>query len=197
MDHKFNHAIVGGTFDRIHMGHQALLTAAFEQAEQVTIGLATDELFKDKNFAQLIESYQTREHAVSVFLVKNGLTKRAKIIPIHDIYGNSLTEKNIDAIFVTVSTQGNALKINEERGEKELDPLEIVTVPYVLGDDGETISSERIRKGLIDRQGNSYMKLFESQKEFHLPAHDREALRQPIGHIATDMQSLIQSFDTH
>jgi pantetheine-phosphate adenylyltransferase len=195
MDYKFKYAIVGGTFDRFHLGHRALLSAAFEQSEQVTIGIATNELFKDKSFSQLIEDYKSREHAVSVFLVKNGLTKRAKIIPIHDIYGNSLDSENIDAIFVTEKTKPNAEKINEEREKKRFKKLEIITVPFVRGDDDMIISSERIRKGEIDREGKSYAKLFQAQREFHLPETVRAELQKPIGAISTDMQTTIASLD--
>ena len=147
---QFKQAIVGGTFDRFHAGHRKLLSEAFENSENVTIGIATDALFKYKSFSQLIEDYKSREHAVSVFIAKNALTKRAKIIPIHDIYGNSLTDENIDAIFVTQKTKPNAEKINEERQKLGFKVLEIVTVPFVRGDDDEIISSERIRLGLID-----------------------------------------------
>ncbi len=193
---KFKNAIVGGTFDRFHVGHQALLTAAFEQSEHVTIGIATDALFKDKNFAKLIEDYKTREHAVSVFLVTHGLTRRSKIIPIHDIFGNSLDDEHIDAIFVTEKTKLNAEKINEEREKKSFKKLEIITVPFVIGDDNEIISSERIRRGVTNREGKSYAKVFEGQLEFVLPDSLRAELQTPIGSIATDMQTLLGSLDS-
>jgi pantetheine-phosphate adenylyltransferase len=197
MQYKFGHAIVGGTFDRFHAGHRKLLTEAFENSEKVTIGIATEELFGDKSFKYLIEEYKDREQSVSDFLKEKGFESRTEIIPIHNIFGNSLESKNIDAIFVTESTKPNAEKINEERKKKFWDPLEIITVSYVLGEDDEIISSERIRKGLIDREGHSYMKFFKAQKEFHLPQHEREALRRPIGHVATDMQTVIKSLDKH
>jgi len=192
---KFKHAIVGGTFDRFHLGHQVLLHAAFEQSDKVTIGIATDELFKDKSFAKLIESYKAREHSVSVYLVKNSLTLRAKIIKIHDIYGNSLTDENIDAIFVTEKTKANAQKINEEREKKGFKKLEIVTIPFILGDDDEIISSERIRRGLIDREGKSYAKVFQTQKEYVLPQTIRAELQSPMGSVTTDMQTILASLD--
>jgi cytidyltransferase-like protein len=192
---KFKFAIVGGTFDRFHSGHQALLHAAFEQSEHVTIGIATNELFNNKKFKQLIEPYETRELSVSVFLVKNGFTKRAKILPIHDIYGSSLNNKFFDAVFVTVNTKPNAEKINEEREKLEFKKLEIITVPFVHGDDGEIISSERIRNGEIDRTGRSFAKLFQTQKLFILPEKIREELRHPIGSISTDMQTTVATLD--
>jgi pantetheine-phosphate adenylyltransferase len=197
MQYKFHHGIVGGTFDRFHRGHQALLTAAFEQSEKVTIGIATDELFHKKGLANLIEDYVIREQNIYDFVSKNGWTKRYTNIPIHDIYGNSLEEKNIDAVFVTENTGQNALKINEERKKKNMDPLEIVIVPFVLGEDNEIISSERIRRGEIDRDGNSYALLFQSKKEFHLPETVRKELQRPIGQIASSMQSVLSSLASH
>src|SRR5258708_1199528 len=196
MHYRFHHAIVGGTFDRFHLGHQKLLTSAFAQSEKVTIGIATDELIKDKSLATLIEAYETRNQSVSNFLSEQKFANRFEIIPIYDIYGNSLTDTTIDAIFVTDTTKTNALKINEKRKEKGFAPLEIITVPFVLGDDGEIISSERIRKGEIDREGKSYVKLFLSQEVFHLPEDVRQALRDPIGHVQTDMSAVVTSLDS-
>src|SRR5579862_3231222 len=115
MDYKFKNAIAGGTFDRFHRGHKALLTAAFHQSEKVTIGIATDALFNHKKFAQVIENYDSRKQSILAFLKQKKFADRAEIMPIHDIYGNSLSDEKIDAIFVTEKTKPNALKINEER----------------------------------------------------------------------------------
>lgn len=190
---KFKHAIVGGTFDRFHKGHRKLLATAFAQSEKVTIGITTEGMFKNKEFAEAIQDYDDREQSVSHFLSEEGFADRATRIPINDIYGNSLVDKNIDAIFVTVDTKPNAHKINDARKLKNWDPLEIVTVPFVLGEDNEIISSERIRKGTIDREGNSYMQLFTLHEQFHLPESEKEAFRQPIGHVTTDIHSVIDT----
>src|SRR5258708_963987 len=123
MQDKFQYAIVGGTFDRFHLGHQKLLTVAFEQSENVAIGITTQEMFRDKSFADLIEDYKDREQSVFEFLKEKGFLDRSEIVPIHDIYGTSLEEENIDAIFVTKSTLVNALKINKERQKKSLHQL--------------------------------------------------------------------------
>src|SRR5581483_7834853 len=141
---KFKNAIVGGTFDRFHLGHQKLLTTAFDQSEKVIIGVATDELFANKIFAELIEDFKSRRQSVMDFLERKDLAGRFEIVPIHDFYGTSLTDSNLGAIFITESNKENVLKINEERQKKEFKPLEIVIVPYVLGNDREVISSERI-----------------------------------------------------
>jgi pantetheine-phosphate adenylyltransferase len=195
MQYKFHRSLVGGTFDRFHLGHRKLLTTAFEQSEQVIIGITTDELFNDKSFAQLIEAYKIREQSVRDFLSEKSLQDRFEIVPIHDFYGTSLTDKNLDAIFITESNKENVLKMNEEREKVGFKKLEIVIVPYVLGTNNKVISSERIRKGEIDREGNSYAQLFATQEVFILPESAREDLRHPIGNIEKDMQTVVDRFD--
>jgi cytidyltransferase-like protein len=196
MDYKFQHAIVGGTFDHFHQGHKKLLTEAFKESRNVTIGIATEELFTTKHSSNLIEDYQSRKNEVSQFLLGNNLGNRAMIIPIHDIYGNSLESAKIDAIFVTQSTAANARKINDERTKKKLDTLEIIVIAYALDDNGEVISSGRIRKGEIDRFGNTYANLFKEGKKILLPESEKEAFRQPIGKITNNMEDIITSLDS-
>ena len=196
MQYQYKQALVGGTFDRFHPGHKKLLTTTFEQSEKVIVGIATNELFKNKIFSKFIEDYENRKQSVSKFLAAEGFADRAKIVPIHDIYGVSLDSDSFDAIFVTEETHANALKINKERRKKRLEPLHIITVPFVLGNDNKIISSERIRAGEIDREGKSYMKLFTEQEYFTLPQQQREALRRPIGPIYTDMQEVVSLFSS-
>lgn len=195
MQYQFRSSVVGGTFDRFHLGHQKLLHTAFEKSAHVAIGIATNDLFKNKNFEHLIEDYQTRKKSIADFLEKNDFTNRSEIVPIHDFYGTSATEKSFEAIFITESNKENVHKINEERKKHGFSPLEVVIVPYVLGNDNEIISSERIRKGLIDREGNSYEKLFTAKSHFVLPEEKRDEFRHPIGEIMTDMQIVLSSLD--
>jgi cytidyltransferase-like protein len=195
MDYHFKNSLVGGTFDHFHLGHQKLLLAAFEQSEKVTIGLATNELFRYKNFSKFIEDYETRRRSVSEFLAEKSFEDRTTIIAIHDIYGTSLAN-DYDAIFVTEETKANALKINEERHKISLPALQIITVPFAIADDSEIISSERIRKGEITREGKSYMKVFEKKEIFVLPENAREEMRRPLGEIFTDMQEVVETLDS-
>lgn len=195
MQYEFHHTVVGGTFDRFHFGHQKLLETAFEQSEKVDIGIATDDLFKDKNLVHIIEDYNNRKQHIAHFLFKNGLSDRAKLVSIHDFYGSTVIDEDLEAIFITESNRDNVDKINEKRQQKGFHPLEVITVPYVLGNDGEIISSERIRRGLIDREGNSYAKLFAMRSKFVLPEKERDTFRQPIGTISTDMKDVLASLN--
>lgn len=183
---KYQQAILGGTFDRFHLGHQYLIETAFEGSEKVTIGIATAELIQKKFLADSIEDYQVRKGSLTAYLKQKNYLPRAEIIALDDIYGNTLTEKNIQAIFVTKATLPNAKLINFKREKIGFLPLKIITVPFLKGDDGKIITSERIRNGEIDRNGNAYINLF--KRKLILPIDLREKLRKPVGAVVENLK---------
>ena len=191
MDYTFKRAIVGGTFDRFHTGHQSLLRKAFEESAYVIIGVATDALFQQKTYAHLIEDFATRRQTVADFIKANDFTERSEIVPIHDFYGTSLTDRNLEAIFITESNRANVKKINEEREKRTFPSLTTVIVPYILGNDNKIVSSARIRSGEIDRNGEAYGLLFAAQEQFSLPEKEREAFRNPLGEVFTDNNEML------
>lgn len=194
MQYKFHRSIVGGTFDHFHAGHQKLLRTAFTQSEKVIIGIATSALYQHKLFSGSIEDFKIREQSLIHFLEKNHVTSRAEIVPIHDFYGTSLTDKSLEAIFVTDSNRANVEKINEGRKNRGFTPIQIVVVSYAVGNDDVIIASERIRQGISDRDGNAFLPLFDKQNHFVLPEDARDAFRHPIGKVATDMQDVIDNY---
>ncbi len=193
--YKYNYSVLGGTFDRFHIGHKALLDAAFSMSEKVGIGIATPLLYKNKYLYHTIEDYQTRRNAVEIYLVKNDLLDRAAIIPIDDIYGNTLSDENIEAIFATEDNLENVKDINAKRVELGLSALQIEIVPFVLSDDEGIVSSERIRKGEIDREGNSYFKLFFDKKRYIVPEEMRDTLKKPFGKVIKDISDIHKFID--
>lgn len=148
MDPKFGLVAVGGTFDRFHRGHKAIVKKAFEIGRNVIIGLTSDEM-ADKE----VEPYKLRKKVLVEFLERNGLSKRCDIVKLSDVYGPTLKDDRIDAIVVSEETEPQAIEINRIRGEEGLSPLEIVVVPFELAEDRRPISSTRIKKGEIDREG--------------------------------------------
>ena len=42
---KFNHAVMGGTFDKLHLGHTLLIKTACTIANRVSIGLTSTRYF--------------------------------------------------------------------------------------------------------------------------------------------------------
>ena len=75
------------------------------------------------------------------------------IFPIDDPYGPCLDSEEIDVIVVSEETAPRAEEINRLRGERGLRPLEVVVVDMLPAEDGKPISSTRIRRGEIDREG--------------------------------------------
>jgi len=178
---KYKHLVVGGTFDNFHMGHQKLIDHAFALSERVSIGVAKTPLYRHKFLSSLIEEYRLRKNNVVSYLKDKKWLSRAKIIAINNIYGNTKRNKNIQAILVSQTTYRNAQKINQWRTDHGLDPLKIEMILFVYDNCGQVISSERIRSGEIDREGKSYLKIF--NKTLILPQNLRIDLRKPIGEV--------------
>ena len=144
-------AILGGTFDHFHKGHEALLKKAAQTAEYLLIGLTTDEMGR-RSKEHLISTYEERERNLATYL-KEQAVKRFSIFPITDPYGPAITLKDIDVIVVSEETKIRAKEINVKRRKKGLKPLKIIAIRQVLAEDGKPISSDRILKKIIDRNG--------------------------------------------
>ncbi|ASJ17227.1 phosphopantetheine adenylyltransferase [Thermococcus chitonophagus] len=150
---KFKKVVVGGTFDRLHLGHKALLRKAFEVGEIVYVGLTSDEMVKEKPYAEKILPYERRLKDLLMFFEVNGF-KNYRIIKIHNAIGFTTKIKSLEAIVVSEETYKGALLVNRAREELGLKPLEIVVIPLVKSKLGGKISSSLIRAGLIDPFGN-------------------------------------------
>ncbi len=153
MSYTFELVGVSGTFDRLHIGHKALIRKAFEVAERVMIGLTTDRMTKHKSMAEKIEPYHVRKKKLEAFLVEEGYLDRAEIISLDDPYGPAVEDSGLEALVATEEVLSTVEKINTIRRKKGLPPLEVVLVPLVLAQNGTRISSTRIRKGVIDETG--------------------------------------------
>lgn len=173
--------VLGGTFDHLHKGHRAMLDKAFTIGKRVTVGVATEELYKKKHLSDKIESFSVRKKSVRDYLNKRGWLKKAKIIAFSHFKGPLDKKKDVQAIVVSKQTLPNALRINALRDENRLKPIRTVVIEDVLSEDGKLISSERVRRGEIDREGKSYLRLF--KKTLKLPEIMREHLRKPLGKV--------------
>jgi len=143
--------VLGGTFDVLHDGHEALLGAAFTlKPERVVIGLTTDRFARATR--SRVNPYPVRLRNLRRFLRRHRWS-RAVIEAIDDPYGPADDLPDLDAIVVSREREGVAAALNEARREKGLRPLEVHAVPMVLAQDGLPVASRRIRSGLIDRHG--------------------------------------------
>lgn len=151
---KLKKVAVGGTFDELHRGHKTLLTKAFDVGEKVLIGLSSDEFAEKINKPHTVASYEERLKDLKRFLQEHGWSVRAKIIPLNDPYGVTLEKGLVDALVVSKETESIAVEINEKRKQKCLPPLQIVVIDMIPSENHTPISTTRIRRGEIDREGH-------------------------------------------
>jgi pantetheine-phosphate adenylyltransferase len=155
MPRKFRTVGVGGTFDELHKGHRALLTKAFEVGGDVIIGMSTGEFVRIMGKPHSTASYPQRLRELKSFLEQHGFLQRAEIIPISDAYGGVLLSNGpIEALIVSRETEPTAVKINEKRREIGLTPLQIIVIDMIPSENHSPISTTRIRRGEIDREGH-------------------------------------------
>lgn len=183
MAYQFHHAAVGGTFDHLHIGHKTLLHKAFSCARLVSLGITSDIMLYDKQFSDGLEPYAVRRRQVTAYLKEMNWFHRARFHTLMDIYGITDREKTLDALVVTEEVMKNAQAINEKREKNGLIPLQIITVPLVKGPDGNIITSTHIRKGEINRQGYSYVSLFEGKDRYFITDELRQELKKPMGRV--------------
>jgi pantetheine-phosphate adenylyltransferase len=151
---KVRRAVLGGTFDRLHDGHRALLAAAFGSAREVGIGLTTDRYLADrpKPWASRIRPYRARRRALAAYLARTYPGRRYSIVPISDRFGGSV-EPGVDLLVATSETRAGARAVNRERRRRGLPSLRLLEVPLVVADDLRPIEGRRIRAGEIDARG--------------------------------------------
>lgn len=194
MIYTYNHAILGGTFDHLHLGHKKLMGQALSSSKSLTIGIVSNPLIS-KPYPLSLESLTTRTAHLASYLNHLGVSDRVNIITIDDMFGTTLSDPTIEAIFVTEGTIGNAKIIANKRNQIGLSPLEIIKVPYALAEDGLPISSSRIRNGLIGESGISYIRFFNNLQSLTMPSTLRDSLKQPLGNLITDLSTLPSYID--
>ena len=205
---KFKTAVLGGTFDHFHKGHKKLIAHGLSVSKRLVIGVTSDEYVKNlkslhsagsgqeisnlKNIYQnsrSFESFIVRKKNIEDYLNQNA-KNRYKIVKIDDMFGTTL-DKNFpaNAIVVSKETLKGAQIINMHRQEKNLSPLEIIIQNPVIAQNGGPISSFRIRKGEIDREGKLYIDPDWLSKILYLPAYLRTELKNPLGKLFEKMKT--------
>ena len=113
------------------------------------IGLTSDEMIGHK---QNNQDYKGRKEALQNYLDSITTNTTVEIGKIDDLYGRAL-ERVFDAIVVSSETFSNAQKINEKRRNMGLCDLQIYNIELVKDEDGQPISSTKIRKGTLTADG--------------------------------------------
>lgn len=152
MTRKYASIAVGGTFDQIHIGHKALLKRAFDTSELVIIGLTSDS-FAASEGKKLDHSFDYRKDQLSKYLAQDFPGREYRVTRLEARFGRSIFTNNIEAIAVSTETFPSVQAANDKRRHLGLPEMKIEVVPLVVAQDGQKISSTRIRAGEIDEEG--------------------------------------------
>ena len=175
---KYRRCLVGGTFDRLHSGHEILLRAALDAANFVEVWVSDNEMASSKS--NHIQSAEVRMEGVRHWADSHS-EGRLLVYSLQDQFGPAAIREDCDVIVCTPETELMCDVINDQRLSNGLEPLEIVVVPHLLDSEGEILSTSRIRAGRIDRTGLAWLNV-ESRNSTHMMSKELESeFKQPMG----------------
>ena len=153
MGRTYSKVATGGTFDRIHAGHRRLLERSFEVGDEVVIGLTSDE-FARREGKRPKRSYR-HEGGRAPTPTSRQLSPAGaiRIARLDDYFGPGIANAEVEALVASPETGKRVELANGLRAERGFSPLELVVIDWVAAEDGQPISSTRIRRGEIDEEG--------------------------------------------
>ena len=142
---------MGGTFDHLHDGHKFLLKTALKISHNIEIGLTSQNLLKNKKATSKLEDYNTRERNLKNFLSSFTDLSRVNIVEIKnwDDMAKYSQGSDYEGLILSQETYSNAVKLNELREEKGLNPLVLIVIPLIKDKSNQKISSTAIREKLL------------------------------------------------
>ena len=149
----FDNGVLGGTFDDLHIGHKVLLTIAGTICDQrLLVGIAHDDLLKNKTLVEVLAPYSIREAQVRDFLQLVSPQLNIETVSISDAIGPAGTDPHLDVLVVSKETEGGVKLVNEARLHNNLNSLDSCVVDLVLNSGSEAkISSTNTRKDILGK----------------------------------------------
>jgi len=142
---------MGGTFDHLHDGHKFLLRTALKLSHNIEIGLTSQNLLKNKKATSKLEDYNTREKNLKNFLSSFTDLSRVNIVEIKDWddMAKYSQDPDYEGLILSQETYSNAVKLNELREKKGLNPLVLIVIPLIKDESNQKINSTAIREKLL------------------------------------------------
>lgn len=175
---RFKRCLVGGTFDRLHDGHLDLFRAGLDAAEHLEVYIASSSMASAKG--QHLQPYDDRLEAVHRAIA--GMQRRGwSLHTLDDEMGPAPTHPTAEALVVSPETRAGGARINEERVQNGLPPLDLIEVPHRRCDDGGILSSSRIRAGDCDTHGARWILPTWTTHDLIMTIEAGQRLKEPAG----------------
>ncbi|EDW72993.1 uncharacterized protein Dwil_GK16881 [Drosophila willistoni] len=153
--------VLGGTFDRIHLGHKIFLTqAVLRSHKRLVVGVTTAAMTKSKILPDLILPVEERIEQLRDFLLDIDDTLHYDIVPIDDPFGPTQYDPDLDMIVVSAETLRGGQKVNEIRKSKQLNELDIFVIDIVESNNLDGIHETKVSSSntRIDLLGTRWRK---------------------------------------
>ena len=170
--------LVGGTFDRFHVGHQKLLEIGLNECHMLEIWMTSDILAKRKD--KRIGLWNDRKELIMSSLPPN-LQDRVSFHVLEDEYGPAPSHEAAEVIICTRETMSNCDEINKIRARNKLNNLRTIIVDPILDGNGGVVSSTNIRMGLTDRDGRPWLNEEIGKSTMSLNSAVEAKLKTPFG----------------
>jgi len=180
---------LGGTFDHFHLGHEHFIEFASQLGDKLHIGVTSQKMTLSKAYPNAIQDFATRKNNITRYCQQQKIN--CEISQLNDPYGPTLESNDVKALCVTQETMWSAQKINELRltiGKRSLD---VHVCPWIKDENGEILSSTRIRAGAVNRQGTVYANLL--NQDFKLNEAQRTFFSKLQGKLISDKFSIVHS----
>lgn len=144
-ENLFNNVVLGGTFDRIHVGHKILLSeAVLYTRKRLVVGVTDANMIKSKKLPELILPVEKRIAHLREFLNDIDHSIEYDIVPIQDPFGPTKSDPNLDMIVVSEETYRGGEKVNELRLQNKLNKLEIHCIKLIEMDNNHEQKESKI-----------------------------------------------------
>lgn len=142
-DQVYSNVVLGGTFDRPHVGHLVFLSTALLRCKgRLVCGVADGPLLRKKTLTELISPLEERMAGLAQLVGELDPSVELHAVPIEEPLGPTAWDPNMDMIVVSEETKGGVAAINRVREEKGLPLLEGHLVTLVEDEERQSAEEE-------------------------------------------------------